>query len=227
MKLLLFDIDGTLVRTAGIGRDSMAEAFGQMFGPENGLKGIEMAGRTDPSILKEVMKNHNIEWNIKKEDAFKETYFERLEKNMKIPRPGKRLCPGIPELLTELNSHSHIKLGLLTGNWRYGSYLKLRHFGIDNFFAVGAFSDDAEDRNQLVPFAKERFEKTYEQSIKNNDIVVIGDTPKDIDCARFHGAKSVAVATGFHDLNTLRSENPDYVFEDFRETDAVVKILTS
>lgn len=227
MKLLLFDIDGTLIRTAGIGRDSMEEAFAQVFGPENGLKDIEMMGRTDPSILKEVLQNHNLVWSPTKELEFKETYFKILEKNIDSPKPGKRLCPGILELLTALNERTDIALGLLTGNWRYGSYLKLKHFNIDNFFSIGAFSDDSEDRNQLVPFAVERFKKEYDQSLTSKDIFVIGDTPKDIACARPHGAHSVAVATGFHNLESLEAANPDFLFENFEETDKIIKIFTN
>ena len=227
MKLLLFDIDGTLVRTAGIGRDSMEEAFEQVFGPENGLKGIEMMGRTDPSILKEVLENHNLEWSLAKELEFKEIYFNLLEKNIDLPKPGKRLCPGILELLTQLNERADIALGLLTGNWRYGSYLKLKHFHIDDFFSIGAFSDDSEDRNQLVPFAVNRFEKEYGQSLSSKDIFVIGDTPKDIACAKPHNAHSVAVATGFHDMETLKAAKPDFLFENFEETEKVVQIFSN
>lgn len=205
----------------------MEEAFEQVFGPGNALKDIEMAGRTDPSILKEALKNLGLEWTFEKQTLFMDIYFEILEENMKKPKPGKRLCPGIEALLTKLEADSDIVLGLLTGNWRYGSYLKLRHFQIDQYFSIGAFSDDSEFRNELVPFAVERFAKEYGCAIESHNVYVIGDTPKDIACARPHHAQSVAVATGFHDMQTLKAEKPDYVFENLENTEAVYRILTA
>ena len=123
MKLLLFDIDGTLIRTAGAGKVSMERSFEQVFGIKNGFHDIQMMGRTDPSIVQEALSGHQIEWDDEKVDRFREIYFNLLENEIQNPRPGKRVCPGIPSLLEALNEKSEFILGLLTGNWRKSALL--------------------------------------------------------------------------------------------------------
>lgn len=217
-SLLLFDIDGTLIRSAGLGRTAMNMAFVQMYGISDGLDGIEMMGRTDPSILKEALEKHGLAYGPDADRAFQNVYYPILEDVINWPRPEKHVCPGIQTLLDILENRSDAVLGLLTGNWKKSAYTKLRHFKIDRYFKFGAFADDSPFREQLVPFARQRFESSQNRSLPPERITVIGDTPLDILCARPHGVRTVAVATGFHTVEQLQAEKPDAVFRDFSDT---------
>jgi phosphoglycolate phosphatase len=225
LKLLLFDIDGTLVRTAGAGRRSMDRAFEMVYGFQDGFQDIEMMGRTDPSILKESLENHQIVWNVEEVERFREIYFRILEEEIDLPRPGMRLCPGIQILLDSLVNRTEFILGLLTGNWRTSAYIKLRHFGIDGYFTVGAFADDSALRKDLVPSALGRLKRDRGIEVAMEEVYVIGDTPLDIQCAKPHGVRTVGVATGFHSLEEIASENPDFIFRDFQDTEKVLEIF--
>lgn len=222
MKLLLFDIDGTLIRTAGAGKVSMERSFEQVFGIKNGFDNIQMMGRTDPSILMEALSGHRLEWDEKKVDLFREIYFDLLEDEIQIPRQGKRICPGIDSLLKTLSEKSDFVLGLLTGNWRQSALIKLGFFHIDHYFTIGAFADDSSNREELVPIVIERFQAEYKIQIDKQNVYVIGDTPLDIQCAKPHGVKTVAVATGFHSIQDLAIEKPDYLFHHFEHTEKVL-----
>jgi len=225
LKLILFDIDGTLVRTAGAGKKSMERSFRKIYGIENGFQDIEMMGRTDPSILWEALNNHGIEWKEKETESFREKYFEILREEIEVERPGKRVCPGIRELLKEIERRPDIAQGILTGNWKTSGMVKLGFFHIDTFFPFGAFADDSDIREELVPFAMERFRQFYQEEIEQEDMFIIGDTPADIHCARPHGAKSIAVSTGFHTYEQLAGENPHYLFQDLGDINEVMKIF--
>ena len=223
LKLLLFDIDGTLIRSAGAGRRSMERAFEQLYGIEDGFQGIEMMGRTDPAILMEALENHGLKCQDGKMEAFKKLYFQFLEGEIELPREGKRVCAGIPALLSELKKKPDLVLGLLTGNWRMSGFIKIRHFGLDVYFTLGAFGDDSANRDELVPIVLERFKKQYDVPIEKENIFVIGDTPLDILCAKPHGVRSIAVATGFHTPEDLAVEEPDFLFDNFEDTEKVLE----
>ena len=222
---LLFDIDGTLIRSAGAGRTAMERAFRKIYGVENGFENIHMMGRTDPGILMEALKNHGLEWQECQVDRFKKLYFQKLEAEIKMPREAKRICPGILPLLGELRERSDVVLGLLTGNWRTSGYIKLRHFRLDEYFSIGAFGDDSYQREAFVPIVMERLEK--QQGIRSvpERVFVIGDTPLDVRCAKPHGVKTVAVATGFHTVEQLTPDGPDFLFQDFSDTEKVMAIF--
>lgn len=225
VKLFLFDIDGTLVRTAGAGKRSMEIAFEQIYGITNGFSGIHMMGRTDPAILRESLGNHGLTPDAEDFERFRELYFKTLESEILQPREGKRVCAGIRDLLDVLKDRSDVLLGLLTGNWRTSALLKLRYFSLDAYFKLGAFADDSEDRNALVPVAVERARELLDSELSANDAIVIGDTPLDVACAKPHGAVTVAVATGFHALEALEATEADFVFKDLSDTAAVVQQL--
>ena len=225
MKLLLFDIDGTLIRTAGAGRRAMERSFEKVYGHRKGFRNVEMMGRTDPDILMEGLANHGLVWREEEVDRFREYYFWFLEEEIEIPHAEKRLCPGVSSLLNALHDQPNLILGLLTGNWRYSGFVKLRHFGIEGFFPLGAFGDDARRREELVPVILDRFKRQRGISLTGKDVFVIGDTPLDIRCAKPHGVCTVGVATGFHTMDELASEGPDYLFPDFGNTQEVVGIF--
>jgi phosphoglycolate phosphatase len=225
LNLLLFDIDGTLLHSGGAGRAAMERAFETVYGAADAFEGVPMMGRTDPVIVRDALARRGIAWNDAEANKFKEYYFWFLEEEIEKPRPGKQVYPGVVRLLTALGEEKGVAMGLLTGNWRYGGLLKLRHFGLDTFFPFGAFADDSETREHLVPVARDRFEKASGQHVAMENVFVIGDTPFDIQCARPHGARTVAVATGIHKMEELLSHKPDHAFADFQNLDDVLSVF--
>lgn len=215
MKLLLFDIDGTLLKTEGVGRFAVCQAAKDVFGVEEDLVGITVAGNTDGGIFRDLLSKHGLAATRGNLDRFKERYLERLSDNL-LTRPGNVL-PGIVELLDAVDAVPCAK-GLLTGNIERGARLKLGTCGLSARFEFGAFSDDSSDRNELGPFARKRAETRYGRTFDPMDIFVIGDTPRDIACGRAFGARTVAVATGQYQIEELVEHRPDYVFEDFSST---------
>jgi len=225
LKLLLFDIDGTLIHSGGAGKRAMERSFEKIWGIPNGFQDIGLMGRTDPSILKEAMDKQGITWTFDEVERFREYYFFFLDEELDVPNPDKRLCPGIQALLAGCEGSMDLSLGLLTGNWRYGAFLKLHWFSIETYFPFGAFADDSADRNRLVPIALERFKQHLNIDISNQDVYVIGDTPLDIHCALPYGVRTVAVATGVHTVQQLAVEKPDFLFQNFLDKEAFFKIL--
>ncbi|NQT25997.1 HAD hydrolase-like protein [candidate division KSB1 bacterium] len=224
-QLLLFDIDGTLIRSAGAGREAMNRAFQKTYGIQNGFEHITMMGRTDPGILQEVLDEHHLDWDGAQIEQFQSHYYDFLDEELKKPRDGMRICAGIDQILSVLKNRHDIILGLLTGNWRYGAYLKLRHFGLDDYFTIGAFGDDSGDRNQLVPVAFDRFRMQMSFDVLSENTWVIGDTPLDILCGKPYGTRTIGVATGVHELKDLIAEKPDQVFEDFSDVSSLLRLF--
>ncbi|RMF58124.1 MAG: hydrolase, partial [Calditrichaeota bacterium] len=134
MKLLLFDIDLTLITTAGAGRAAMTRAFQRLFGASEGLDGVSFAGRTDVAIFKDALRTLELPWSKQREDDFKRLYFANLSEELAKPNSRKHVKPGVSELLQTLENRPDVVLGLLTGNWRRGAELKLRHFHLWHYF---------------------------------------------------------------------------------------------
>ena len=225
MKIILFDIDGRLIHSGGSGVHGMNLAFDEVWGKPNALQGIQLSGRTDTLILQDALERHGLEGNTAAIDQFKARYFIHLAQDMKHPRATRRLMPGFPELLQHLKKTAGMHLGLLTGNWSKSAEIKLAHFDLWKYFEFGAYADDESDRNKLVPHALRRAQELYGIAIARDRVYVIGDTPRDIECARPHGAVAVAVATGEYSAAELRAHEPDYLFEDFADLAAVLKAL--
>lgn len=225
MKILLFDIDGTLIHSGGSGVHGMNLAFQELWGVANALHGVQLSGRTDILILQEAMARHRLTWNDEQIQRFKVRYFIHLAEDMKRPRSARRLMPGFPELLGHLQRTDHVHIGLLTGNWIKSAEIKLAHFDLWKYFEFGAFADDESDRNKLVPHAIRRAREKFGITVSRDRVYVIGDTPRDVECARPHGAIAVAVATGEYSAEELRAHAPDHLFQDFSEVEAVLKIL--
>jgi phosphoglycolate phosphatase len=228
MKLLLFDIDGTLVLTGGAGKDAMAGAITEVFGVEDPLAEIALAGRTDRAILEDALDAAPggpipLDGRL---PTFQSSYFSRLAHELTLPRPHKRALPGVRALLDRLSRRSDVVLGLLTGNFPESARLKLEHFDLWRYFGWGAFGGQTRDRNTLVPVAVQcARDRGCPQLDGPAAVVVIGDTPHDVACARSAGATAVAVATGYFSMEDLRAAGADIVVPDLSRTDEVVRLL--
>jgi phosphoglycolate phosphatase-like HAD superfamily hydrolase len=217
MKLVLFDIDGTLIDSGGAGTRSLNYAFEEVFSIHDAFKGISMAGKTDIQILKEGLGTHGLDAENGNVSLLCERYITRLR--TEIENPGKHLKPGITESLGLLEGREGIFLGLLTGNIEPGARIKLDPFRLNGYFPLGAFGNDHEDRNKLLPIAVERFSQLHQREIHYHDCIVIGDTPRDVECAKIYGAYSVAVATGPYSYASLLDSGANMVIRTMSEMD--------
>jgi len=222
-RLLLFDIDGTLITSGGAGEAALKDAMRSRFDVEEDLNGIILAGATDARIARELLQKHSIAVSPENVAALLETYLGHL--NERIGRHDGKLLPGILPLLNSLSERTDAVLALLTGNVSRGAEIKLTHYGVWDFFEFGAFADDHHDRNELGKFARERALERHGEEFPPSQIYVIGDTPKDIECGRAIGAFTVAIATGHYSSAELRDHAPDFLFEDLSDTERVVALL--
>ncbi len=227
MRYILFDIDGTLIDSGGAGTRSLDLAFEDIFAVPEAFRSISLAGKTDMQILKEGLKLHRIDHDTNNLNgavpAFFETYIAHL-RNVIDTKKG-HIKPGVKKALEVLKSESGCILGLLTGNIEEGARIKLRAFGLDSYFQTGAFGDDSENRNELLPVAVDKLYKHTSLKVGFSDCVVIGDTPSDIDCSKPYGALAVAVATGPYESKILADAGADLVFEDLSDTDRFISSL--
>jgi phosphoglycolate phosphatase len=217
VNLILFDIDGTLMDSGGAGTRSMNLAFEELFSVPQAFQGISMAGKTDIQIMKEGLTKHGMESENGNVASLCEAYIRRL--HTEIKNPGRHLKPGIGEALDVLRDLEEVFLGLLTGNIEAGARIKLGSFDLNPYFPMGAFGDDDEDRNKLLPIAVERFRRLYGREIEYRDCIVIGDTPRDVECAKIHGAYAVVVATGPYSYETLLGSGADVALRTITEMD--------
>ena len=219
IRLVLFDIDGTLVHTGGAGVKAFAKVFADEFNAHDGLEKLKFAGRTDVSLVREFFKIHGI---AETPDHFSR-FFERyvLWLDYILGHSHTEACPGVWEMLAKMKSLAQPPLlGLLTGNIALGAEIKLRHFDLWDEFETGAFADDSEDRDEIAAIAKQRGGRVLRKNLHGNEVLVIGDTPLDIRCGRAIGAKVLAVATGGATLEELQRHAPDWAVSDLREISA-------
>ena len=226
-RLVLFDVDGTLVLTGGAGARAMTLALRDLLGVENGFDGIPMPGRTDGIIVKDALVRGGHARDDALLTAFHDRYVVLLAREIHQPAPGKHkgVMPGVRALLDALAPRGDVFLALLTGNFRAAARIKLEHFGLWEYFRCGAFADDAHERNDLVPVAIRRARDCGLPDISPDRVVVIGDTPLDVACARAAGARAIAVATGGVDVETLRASGADAVFNDLSDTEEVLDAI--
>jgi phosphoglycolate phosphatase-like HAD superfamily hydrolase len=204
----------------------MTRAFEQTFAITNAFAGESFGGRTDSYLVSKALQAAGLPDTPEQHDRFRGSYIPLLADEIQHPGTGhKGLMPGARELLEALDDYDHVHLALLTGNYREAAEIKLQHFELWDFFEWGAFSDDAADRNALVPIARSRAE-TYDIPREAIDrVTVIGDTPHDIECARVAGARSIAVATGGFTVDQLREFGADEVLPDLSDTARVMALL--
>jgi phosphoglycolate phosphatase len=211
------------VTTAGAGQRALARAFQQLFGVHGALDAVEIAGRTDPLIVRDALAGQGLHADAADLDRLRAAYFQLLADELRASKVC--LLPGVERLLVRLAARTDTVLTLLTGNYARSAQLKLEHCGLWHFFAFGVFGDEAPDRNGLVPVALARARERGHLQVRPAHTVVIGDTPYDVGCARAGGAKSLAVATGRSDEATLRAAGADHVLADLSDTDAVLAML--
>jgi len=227
-RLVLFDIDGTLVLTGGAGGRAMTRAFEDVFGIPDAFRGIPMPGRTDSWILADAAAAHHIPRDSPDLARFREVYLHRLARELDAPHPPhlrKGVMPGVRALLDALDQRDDAYLALLTGNYEEAARLKLEHFDLWRYFHCGAFGDNAPDRNGLLPRVIAQVRLCAGHDFAAAAAIVIGDTPLDVACAAAGGARSIAVATGSHDVAELRASGADVVFEDLSDLDAVMRAV--
>lgn len=210
--------------TGGAGQRALNRAFHDLSGIPAAFSAVPMAGRTDPIIIADACARHGIDGAFSPA-ALHERYFEYLIEELPRDAPGKRLLPGVVELLEALRSDTSVLLGLLTGNLARSARLKLEHFGLWGYFLAGAFGDDAATRNELVPVAAERVAALGHPRPLPTRTVVVGDTVHDVACARAAGARCLAVATGPVGPDELRAAGADAIADDLSRTSAVLRLL--
>ncbi len=224
-RLFLFDIDGTLITSGGAGEAALCKAMSDRFQVSEDLKGITLAGATDALIAKKILLKHGIDASAENIAALLDSYLHTLAKFM--PAHKGRILPGILPLLEALKPRKDAVLALLTGNLVRGAEIKLSHYRVWDFFEFGAFADDHHDRNELGRFASTRATEKHGITFPPERIYVIGDTPRDIECGRAIGARTVAIATGDYDVTALEAHHPNFLFHDLADTDAVMTALFS
>jgi len=225
VKLLLFDIDGTLIHSGGAGRRAMNTAFEDVFGVSNALDNLPLAGRTDSAIILNAIEEFKLRQNHDDLQRFQKRYFEHIQVEIKQANAEMRVMPGIRSLLDQLKVKQDIYLALLTGNWEFSGRVKLSQFDLSHYFDLGAFADDSTVREELVPFAVKRFENNYGFRPFEKDVYVIGDTLADINCAHANQAVAVAVATGPFSVQELQEYKADFVFKDLSNTEEVLRVI--
>ena len=236
-KLVLFDIDGTLVLTGGAGLRAMNRACADVIGtptgltgagPTEALNGIPVAGRTDWIILHDTLARMGLALDPDLLGRIRERYVTHLRDE--IQQPGKGFngtLPGVPVLLDALEPRDDVFLGLLTGNFKDGARIKLERFDLWRYFRCGAYGDDSPDRNALVPVALDRATACGLPTIAPEDVIVVGDTPHDVACAKAVGAVSVGVATGGFTGDQLRDCGATVVFETLEDVGSFVRLMGS
>ncbi len=191
----------------------------------HGFDDIPVAGMTDETILTAALAHAGVAADRETRARFHTRYCELFADEIHFPGPRKGLMPGVVALLKTLSRQDEVRCGLVTGNFATPAQIKLEHFSIWGFFHFGAYGDDAPVRDDLVPIAVERARRAGVTVAAAHDVVVIGDTPLDVQCATAAGARSVAVATGSYDEAALRETGAHAVLADFSDTATVVDLL--
>jgi phosphoglycolate phosphatase-like HAD superfamily hydrolase len=227
-KLVLFDIDGTILLTAGAGRRAILATMSEEVPDVAPMARIRFDGKTDPQIVAEMLAaaGRPAPGDAGRLQAICERYLRLLEAELQRPAGPTRLMPGVPQLLDRLEADGRAVLGLLTGNLAAGAALKLRSGGLDPArFMVGAFGSDAAHRPDLPPIAARRAAPLFGRVPHGDEVVIIGDTPADIACGACIEARAVAVATGPYSAADLEACGPHAVFADLSDTERVARAI--
>jgi len=229
-SLILFDIDGTLIDTAGAGRQAIERSFRSVFGIDDvsaRSAAVPFAGRTDPVILADIARAAGVD-----EDSYQEnrgelerSFLDELRVEMARSEPRRRILPGVLPLVRDLDSRDGVWLGLITGNLEIGARTKLEPFGLNRFFPDGGFSSDHPDRREIARIAHEKLAAHAGIAFPSNRVTVIGDTEHDIDCAKANRFRSVAVDSGWVARESLERAEPDHLLDDLTDRDRSLAAL--
>jgi phosphoglycolate phosphatase len=226
MRLVLFDIDGTLLREGIAPKIAFARALRETYATSGPVGTFRFAGMTDPECVTEIMRQAGVADDVihQRRDECLRRYVAYLEQEMPN-HDGARLYPGVRELLERLNKLDEVLVGLLTGNVLRGAQLKLRRWNLEPYFRFGAFGDDHEDRAVLAAIALDKARALSGRSYTGAETTVIGDTPKDVSCARAIGARAVVVATGLVSRGELAACTPDALLDSFENHEAALRAI--
>jgi phosphoglycolate phosphatase len=228
VRLLLFDVDGTLVTARGAGRLAIGHALASTYGSTGPIETYDFRGKTDQRIVWDLMRSAGLDDTriAAGMPACFEAYVAELDR---LIGDGERvtIMPGVGNLVRALAARDDTVVGLLTGNIEPGARVKLRPTNLWPLFRVGAFGSDDMDRRRLPAIACERAQRVTGRRFDFDQVTIIGDTPLDVDCARACGAMAVAVATGFHPADDLKACAPDLFFADFADVTATLAALTA
>jgi len=229
-SLVLFDVDGTLVDTAGAGRRALETAFRSVLGIDDIVAPsakVRFEGKTDPRIIEEIAAAAGVDGGRlgRASAPIREAYLEALRVEMSRNDPRRRVLPGVRRLLEHLASRTDVTLGLLTGNIEAGARIKLEPFGLNRFFPTGGFACDDSDRNVIARIACERLSRLTGRSFEPGNVTVVGDTEHDVACARANGYRALAVLTGWTSRDRLAEVGPDMLLEDLSDLSRVLAAL--
>ena len=223
-RLVLFDIDGTLITDGGASREAFAEGLAEVYGFRGDVRQYDFSGRTDPQIARMILKDHG--WSEPDVDArlpsLWQDYLGRLARNL----PGQvRALPGITALLAVVRAEELLTVALLTGNIEPGARLKLGAIGMNDAFPFGAFGSDSSRREELPPIAVARAALVSGHAFRDSDVVIIGDSIYDVRCGTPHGATTIAIASGKTPAERLRAENPDHFFDSAEDLEGILAAI--
>ena len=215
MHVCLFDIDGTLISSGGAGKAALEGALLSEFGVNYNIEKVQLSGRTDRAIVRDLFRFHDIEETPTARERLFQSYLAQLPAY--LVRMKGTVLPGIASFLDYLSERDEMGVGLLTGNVRAGARLKLGHYGLLHHFAFGGFGDHHHDRDDVAHEALREIHARFDGTVAPDRVWVIGDTPFDVQCARCIGARSLAVATGWHSLEELTACKPDLALADLSD----------
>ncbi len=222
-SVLLFDIDGTLLSTGGAGQKAMELALTAAFGIESVCEDIPAAGRTDYAITTDFFRLHGVADDVAAREKFTATYYEHLPTTLRTQQG--RILPGVERMLAVLGEQPHVRMGLLTGNFREGARLKLAHYAIDHHFRFGGYGDHHPDRDDVARLAYAAAIENMGSDVRPDQTWVIGDTPSDVKCGRAIGVRVLAVATGVFSAEELAACKPDVLLENFSDLEVTLESL--
>ena len=228
-RLILFDVDQTLVSIKGGDVKALNVAFEQVHGITEAFREFTFAGGLDLPLMVEAYRK----WGIVADGAgeapdlseFKRAYFEHLSEILETWNEGI-VCPGVPDLMESLASDSRVQLGLETGNFRESAFIKLQKYGLDIFFEEGGFGGDHFERREVVASAIAKCQEKSGRTYSPGEIFLVGDTPHDVEAGRANGVVTLAVATGNYTIEELAELNPTYVLPDLSDTERVLGLIT-
>jgi phosphoglycolate phosphatase-like HAD superfamily hydrolase len=226
MRLVLFDIDGTLLREGIAPKIAFARALRETYDTTGPIGEFKFAGMTDPECVTEIMRLAGIPDDVifQRRAECLRRYVDHLQAEMRS-HDGARLFPGVRELLERLNKLDDVLVGLLTGNILRGAELKLRRWNLEAYFRFGAYGDDHENRSVLAQIALEKARGLVGRAFTGADTTVVGDTPRDVACARSIGARAVVVATGQVSRGELAEAAPDALLDSFENHEAALRAI--